>query len=105
MQILTRSKYKNVHDWRRGWVGKGKAESVDAKHGNVPHISEFAAPANLELLFTIQRGKRMYWILLAESLLLTIYACRLHRESFAIAWALVRGIRHNDANSFSVRKR
>lgn len=32
----------------------------------------------------------MYWILLAESLLLTIYVCRLHRKSFAIAWNFAR---------------
>ena len=34
----------------------------------------------------------MYWITLAEALLLTVYVCRLHKESFAIAWAFARGI-------------
>ncbi len=30
----------------------------------------------------------MYWIYLLESVLLTVYVCVLHRQTFAIAWDL-----------------
>ena len=36
-----------VNRGRRGWVGKGKAESLDAKRCNVPHIPEVVTPARL----------------------------------------------------------